>query len=172
VDPVPDPLLLRKSGSAGDRTRDLCIRSQKLWPLDHRGGPRNVSLIIKSKSSSPWAVRSTALLRPVSGHLHHLEQCVLLRCYAQYLDIFITLSSALYCVVTPSIWTSSAPWAVRCTALLRPVSGHLQHLEQCALLRCYAQYLDIFITLSSSLYCVVTPSIWTSQQYVSDILFT
>jgi len=40
VDPVPDPLLLRKSGSAGDRTRDLCICSQKLWPLDHRGGPR------------------------------------------------------------------------------------------------------------------------------------
>jgi len=38
VDPVPDPLLLRKSGSAGDRTRDLCICSQKLWPLDHRGG--------------------------------------------------------------------------------------------------------------------------------------
>jgi len=28
VDPVPDPLLLRKSGSAGDRTRDLCISSQ------------------------------------------------------------------------------------------------------------------------------------------------
>jgi len=38
VDPVPDPLLLRKSGSAGDRTQDLCICSQKLWPLDHRGG--------------------------------------------------------------------------------------------------------------------------------------
>jgi len=38
VDPVPDPLLLRKSGSAGDRTRDLCICSQKLRPLDHRGG--------------------------------------------------------------------------------------------------------------------------------------
>jgi len=35
VDPVPDPLLLRKSGSARDRTRDLCICSQKLWPLDH-----------------------------------------------------------------------------------------------------------------------------------------
>jgi hypothetical protein len=30
VDPVPDPLLLRKSGSAGIRTRDLCICSQKL----------------------------------------------------------------------------------------------------------------------------------------------
>ena len=38
VDPVPDPLLLRKSGSAGNRTRDLCICSQKLWTLDHRGG--------------------------------------------------------------------------------------------------------------------------------------
>jgi hypothetical protein len=37
VDPVPDPLLLRKSGSAVNRTRDLWICSQKLWPLDHRG---------------------------------------------------------------------------------------------------------------------------------------
>jgi hypothetical protein len=34
VDPVPDPLL-RKSGSAGNRTR-ICRR--ELWPLDHRGG--------------------------------------------------------------------------------------------------------------------------------------
>jgi hypothetical protein len=33
VDPVPDPLLLRKSGSAGNRT---WICSQKLWPLDQR----------------------------------------------------------------------------------------------------------------------------------------
>jgi hypothetical protein len=43
VDPVLDPLLLRKSGSAGNRTRDLWIRSQKLVPLDHRGGPVNVT---------------------------------------------------------------------------------------------------------------------------------
>jgi hypothetical protein len=34
VDPVPDPLLLRKSGSAGNRTQNLWICSQKLWPLD------------------------------------------------------------------------------------------------------------------------------------------
>ena len=39
VHTVPDPLPLRKSGSAGNRTRDLCICSQKPWPLDHRGGP-------------------------------------------------------------------------------------------------------------------------------------
>jgi hypothetical protein len=39
VYPVPDPLLLRKSDSSGNRTRYLWICSQKLWPLDHRGGP-------------------------------------------------------------------------------------------------------------------------------------
>jgi hypothetical protein len=38
VDLVPDPLLLRNSGSAGNRTRDLWICSQWLWPLDHRDG--------------------------------------------------------------------------------------------------------------------------------------
>jgi hypothetical protein len=36
--PVPDPLLHRKSGSAGNRTRDLWICSQELWPIDHRDG--------------------------------------------------------------------------------------------------------------------------------------
>jgi hypothetical protein len=38
LDPVPDPLLLRKSGSAGNRSRDLWICSEGLWSLDHRGG--------------------------------------------------------------------------------------------------------------------------------------
>jgi hypothetical protein len=38
VDPVSDPLLLRKSGSAGNRTRGLWTCNQKFWPLDHRGG--------------------------------------------------------------------------------------------------------------------------------------
>jgi hypothetical protein len=35
---VPDPPLLRKSGSGENRTRGLRICSQELWPLDHRGG--------------------------------------------------------------------------------------------------------------------------------------
>jgi hypothetical protein len=39
VDPIPDPLLLTKLGSAGNRTRDLWIISQKLWKLYHRGIP-------------------------------------------------------------------------------------------------------------------------------------
>jgi hypothetical protein len=38
VDPVSDPLSLRKSGNVGNRTRDLWVNSQELWPLDHRGG--------------------------------------------------------------------------------------------------------------------------------------
>jgi hypothetical protein len=43
VDPVRDPLLLRKSGSAGNRTRDLWICSQELWTLGHRGGRSKLS---------------------------------------------------------------------------------------------------------------------------------
>jgi hypothetical protein len=38
ANPVPDTILLRKSGSAGNRTRDLWICSQEIWPLDYRGG--------------------------------------------------------------------------------------------------------------------------------------
>jgi hypothetical protein len=36
VDTVPDPLLLRKSGSAGNWMQDLWICSRDLWPLDYR----------------------------------------------------------------------------------------------------------------------------------------
>jgi hypothetical protein len=36
MNPVPDPLL-RKYGSAGNRTQDLSICSQELWPPDNRG---------------------------------------------------------------------------------------------------------------------------------------
>jgi hypothetical protein len=43
VDPVPDPLLLRKSGSAWNRTRTSGC-SQELWPLDHRSGHLTNSL--------------------------------------------------------------------------------------------------------------------------------
>jgi hypothetical protein len=37
VDPIPDPLLIRKSGCAGNQTQDLYVCSQELWPLDNRG---------------------------------------------------------------------------------------------------------------------------------------
>jgi hypothetical protein len=41
VDPVPDPLLLRKSGRSENRTRDLWVSGQELWTLDHSGGPKS-----------------------------------------------------------------------------------------------------------------------------------
>jgi hypothetical protein len=34
VDPVPDRILLRKSGGAGYRTQDLGVLSQELFPLE------------------------------------------------------------------------------------------------------------------------------------------
>jgi hypothetical protein len=38
VDPIPEPLLRRKSGRAENRNRDLWVCNQELWGLDHRGG--------------------------------------------------------------------------------------------------------------------------------------
>jgi hypothetical protein len=87
VDPVPDPLLLRKSGSAGDRTRDFCICSQKLWPLDHSGGHQvntgskhgrclrpttyhlHVPMLRNLGALTSW--NPVGLFRPVIGQLYH-----------------------------------------------------------------------------------------------------
>ena len=90
MDPVPDPLLLRKSGSAGDRTPDLCICSQELWPLDHRGGREAVtagktltanpegtkrlerrSLLVFHRSSHHTAVCLTARPKPLPKPVLH-----------------------------------------------------------------------------------------------------
>jgi hypothetical protein len=84
VDPVPDPLLLRKSGSAGNRPRDIC--SQKLWPLDHRGGiyklicqKCNLNCLAKSGSKlkehfkgSIWGVakKKSPTIKVFSTHLN------------------------------------------------------------------------------------------------------
>jgi hypothetical protein len=77
--PVPDPLLLRKSGSAGNRSRDLWICSQELRPLDHRGGLRisttdNTSLCPLYHSSSDLEVNTCVAAFsntwPHSGNLY------------------------------------------------------------------------------------------------------
>jgi hypothetical protein len=75
MDPVPEPLLLRKSGSAGNRILVLWICSQEHWPLDHRGGPeiryrvdKNPLLVptwarsIQSIPSHPISLRSILIL--------------------------------------------------------------------------------------------------------------
>jgi hypothetical protein len=41
VEPVPDPQLIKKSGSAGNHTRYLWICSQEIRPLDYGGGPNS-----------------------------------------------------------------------------------------------------------------------------------
>jgi hypothetical protein len=45
MDPVPDPLLLKKSGSARNRTQDVWICSQELRPMGHIGGPAKCLLL-------------------------------------------------------------------------------------------------------------------------------
>jgi hypothetical protein len=81
VDPVPDPLFLRKSYSAGNRTRDLWICSQKLWPLDYRGGPMSTRSRCKLTAfffSGFWPVWSDKLLHYRHEALVHC--CNLLGC--------------------------------------------------------------------------------------------
>jgi hypothetical protein len=39
LDRISYPLILRKCGSAKNRTWDLWVCSQEFWPLDHRGNP-------------------------------------------------------------------------------------------------------------------------------------
>jgi hypothetical protein len=51
---VPDPLLLRKSGSAGNRTWDLGVSSQELWPIDYRGGHRVPTVKFYVKKQICW----------------------------------------------------------------------------------------------------------------------
>jgi hypothetical protein len=62
VDPVPDPLLLKKSGSARESNRDLWICSQELWPLDHRDDLQRSIIPITSPNpvSSCWHVKSVS----------------------------------------------------------------------------------------------------------------
>jgi hypothetical protein len=87
VDSVPDPLILRKSGSAGNQIWDPCVCSQELWPLDDRGGPCHINqvkiimkLLIRLQVSPP--IR--AGVEPPAG-IH--DQTLLLsdHCWASHL---------------------------------------------------------------------------------------
>jgi hypothetical protein len=73
VDPLPDPLLLRKSGSAGNRTRDLWICSKKLWPLDYSGG--------RYKRKYPSKIQVTIILRVLNEHKLSMFEYMSLREY-------------------------------------------------------------------------------------------
>jgi hypothetical protein len=64
VDPVPDPLLLTKSGRAGNRTRGLWTCSQELWPqrtkkTPEKGWKRSSSATVKFALPSPPELHSS-----------------------------------------------------------------------------------------------------------------
>jgi hypothetical protein len=79
VDPVPDSLLF--CCSARDRTRDLRISSQELWPLDYRGGQRTINANIKQ----------IIIVRLLSSTIHSRVRCLLL--YNRKIKIFATAMS-------------------------------------------------------------------------------
>jgi hypothetical protein len=68
ANPVPDPLLLRKSASAGNRTRDLWIWSQELRPVDHRGGLTSV-LYLKETVQSRKPIQKVTKGETKSGNV-------------------------------------------------------------------------------------------------------
>ena len=95
-------LLLRKSGSAGNRTRDLCICSQKLWPLDHRGGPRI------------WIARQNPLLFLITASRRILQ--IFLKLFNTSLGalhrllIFHMLPASLCCTFVNALNVLYFPW--------------------------------------------------------------
>jgi hypothetical protein len=131
VDPVPDPLLLRKYDSAGNRTRDLWIWRRELWPLDHRGGHsssnikikvrnalflRNASVLLADYTSSlprTW-LSQVSMLRLAQPHLkahnflHLLE--VMTNCAMSVLpdtkkaEIFFVFDGHLLLVTKSALW--------------------------------------------------------------------
>jgi hypothetical protein len=80
VNSVPDPLLLRKSGSDRNRTRDQWICSQILWPLYYRGGYLQL-LIEPSNGIGP--VRVWYCFRLSTGQAPHCS-CDLSIVWCQY----------------------------------------------------------------------------------------
>jgi len=112
VDPVPDPLLLRKSGSAGDRTRDLCICSQKLWPLDHRGG---LTIFYTRGKSTLLGVR-TPNRPPLNQYAIpavHSVSCSLLSLYSAYRNGFKCFT------ISHNSWFRHAVICIRSDVILR-----------------------------------------------------
>jgi hypothetical protein len=58
MDPVPDPLLLRKCGNAGNRTR-TSVSVARNWPTDHRRGLFHVLIELNIKQCMTCALRNS-----------------------------------------------------------------------------------------------------------------
>jgi hypothetical protein len=69
VDPVPDPLLFRKSGSAGNRTQDIWVRSHELSPLVKCITLRSSSIYVRFQDFTAVTMKNAIFLdikNPVS----------------------------------------------------------------------------------------------------------
>jgi hypothetical protein len=75
VDHVPDPLLLTKSGTAGNRTRNPCICGQKLKPPDHTGGR---TIVLQRYSCFILFTAIVTLKSILNPDIHNLNLPVLL----------------------------------------------------------------------------------------------
>ena len=70
------PFRENSHGRAGNRTRDLMISSQRLWPLDHEAGQKHTHTHTQKSESTPttgrYAAMTDALLNPYfQGILNH-----------------------------------------------------------------------------------------------------
>jgi hypothetical protein len=90
VDPVPDPLLLRKSGSAGNQTRDLWICSQEVWPLDHSGGQQFLKEYLKMNLRQRNLYRAFSSLHASRPRMLYLYVHA---CYVSNLCLHLTKST-------------------------------------------------------------------------------
>jgi len=119
VHPVPDPLPLRKSGSAGNRTRDLCICSQKLWPLDQRGGlvqpvPYfNVSVLnyiqLGNAPVPTCSIQSTPpVFRDSESNLQTSSRTLRMRCSMFMASTYTGQQTGNECIQTYLEWTAKA----------------------------------------------------------------
>jgi hypothetical protein len=97
VDPVPDPLLLRKSGSIGNWTRDLWICSQELWPLDHRGGCLDTMTqrkhLVPDRNLISGHPGHNLVLNWLSYHNTVILSIILIWKYKWYLSSFVNIPS-------------------------------------------------------------------------------
>jgi hypothetical protein len=168
VDPVPDPLLLRKSGSAENRTRNLWIWSKELWTLDHRGGHRRYICFIKVKYEN---IRVTVI--PVLPLWLHCAKYYSYSIYRGLLTMpaWAAVNAFTY-LTTPKLQlsaVSSQAWPKPTLSLLYflvLIQYHVQlNLHGSGLLLCPAQFVN---PIALAIYPPHVPLLYCYELYLSS----
>jgi hypothetical protein len=121
VDSVPDPLLLRTSGSPWNRTRDLWICNQELWPQDHRGG------ILKLKADNYLERFFFFRLNIQRENLYayfcfffNVASSSMIRAFFGISSFLVEIFCAFISVYTRRVQKEQTPWRVFASELYRP----------------------------------------------------